>query len=45
VPELTLLLHRTRVGKLLLTVIHDPEVSRAMGINVDRFYLATFTFG
>lgn len=42
---LTLLLHRTRVGKLLLTVIHDPEVSRAMGINVDRFYLVTFTFG
>jgi branched-chain amino acid transport system permease protein len=42
---LTLLLHRTRVGKLLRTVIHDPEVSRAMGINVDRFYLVTFTFG
>src|SRR3954463_15146867 len=42
---LTLMLHRTRVGKLLLTVIHDPEVSRAMGINVDRFYLVTFTFG
>ena len=42
---LTLLLHHTRVGKLLLTVIHDPEVSRAMGINVDRFYLVTFTFG
>ena len=42
---LTLLLHGTRVGKLLRTVIHDPEVSRAMGINVDRFYLVTFTFG
>lgn len=42
---LTLLLHWTRVGKLLLTVIHDPEVSRAMGINVDRFYLVTFTCG
>ena len=42
---LTLLLRGTRVGKLLLTVIHDPEVSRAMGINVDRFYLMTFTFG
>jgi len=42
---LTWLLHGTRVGKLLLTVIHDPEVSRAMGINVDRFYLVTFTFG
>jgi branched-chain amino acid transport system permease protein len=42
---LTLLLRGTRVGKLLRTVIHDPEVSRAMGINVDRFYLITFTFG
>src|SRR3954452_5925822 len=39
------LLHSTRVGKLLLAVIHDPEVSRAMGINVDRYYLVTFTFG
>jgi branched-chain amino acid transport system permease protein len=42
---LTLLLQGTHVGKLLRTVIHDPEVSRAMGINVDRFYLITFTFG
>ena len=33
-------LMRTRVGKLLLTVIHDPEVSRALGINVGRFYPA-----
>ncbi|HET7668880.1 MAG TPA: branched-chain amino acid ABC transporter permease [Burkholderiales bacterium] len=39
------LLHSTKVGKLLLAVIHDPEVSRAMGINVDRYYLVTFTFG
>ena len=42
---LTLLLQGTHVGKLLRTVIHDPEVSRAMGINVDRFYMVTFTFG
>ncbi len=42
---LTWLLHSTRVGKLLLAVIHDPEVSRAMGINVNRYYLVTFTFG
>jgi branched-chain amino acid transport system permease protein len=35
----------TRVGKLLRAVIHDPEVSRAMGVNVGRYYLATFTFG
>ena len=39
------LLHSTKVGKLLLAVIHDPEVSRAMGVNVDRYYLMTFTFG
>lgn len=39
------LLNGTRVGKLLLAVIHDPEVSRAMGINVGRYYLMTFTFG
>ena len=39
------MLRRTRVGKLLIAVIHDPEVSRAMGINVGRFYLVTFTFG
>lgn len=38
-------LMRTRVGKLLITVIHDPDVSRALGINVGRFYLVTFTFG
>src|ERR1051325_4575307 len=35
-------LHATRVGKLLVAVIHDPEVSRAMGINVGRYYLVTF---
>jgi branched-chain amino acid transport system permease protein len=39
------LLNSTRVGKLLRVVIHDPEVSRAMGINVNRYYLVTFTFG
>ena len=39
------MLRSTRVGKLLLVVIHDPEVSRAMGINVGRYYLVTFTFG
>ena len=38
-------LYRTRHGKLLLAVIHDREVSAAMGINVDRVYLVTFTVG
>jgi branched-chain amino acid transport system permease protein len=42
---LALILAKTRVGKLLVTVIHDPEISRAMGINVSKFYLVTFTFG
>ena len=39
------LLGHTRTGKLLVTVIHDTEVSRAMGIHVERMYLITFTFG
>jgi branched-chain amino acid transport system permease protein len=38
-------LQYTRQGKLLLAVIHDREVSLAMGINVNRFYLVTFTVG
>ena len=38
-------LQYTRRGKLLLAVIHDREVSVAMGINVDRVYLVTFTIG
>ena len=39
------LLNRTKVGKILRAVIHDPEVSRALGVNVGRYYLVTFTFG
>ena len=42
---LTLSLHRTRQGKLLLAVIHDREISAAMGIDVNRVYLVTFTIG
>ncbi len=42
---LPLVLGRTRVGRLLVTVIHDPEIARAMGINVGTFYLVTFTLG
>ncbi len=38
-------LYRTRQGKLLLAVIHDREISAAMGIDVGRVYLATFTVG
>src|SRR5258705_12629700 len=36
-------LRATRSGKLLVAVIHDPEMSRALGVNVDRYYLVTFT--
>ena len=42
---LTFVLTRTRQGKLLLAVIHDREISAAMGINVERVYLVTFTIG
>ncbi len=42
---IALVLHYTRQGKLLLAVIHDREVSLAMGINVNHFYLVTFTVG
>lgn len=42
---LTWFLQATRTGKLLRVVIHDREVSAAMGINVSRFYLLTFTAG
>jgi branched-chain amino acid transport system permease protein len=42
---LTWVLARTRAGKLLVAVIHDREVSAAMGINVGRTYFATFTIG
>jgi branched-chain amino acid transport system permease protein len=38
-------LYRTRQGKLLLAVIYDREISAAMGINVNRVYLVTFTVG
>ena len=38
-------LYRTRQGKLLLAVIHDREMSAAMGIDVSRFYLVTFAVG
>ena len=38
-------LYRTRYGKLLTAVIHDREISAALGINVRGIYLATFTVG
>jgi branched-chain amino acid transport system permease protein len=38
-------LNRTQQGKLLLAVIHDREISTAMGINVSRMFTATFVIG
>ena len=42
---LAYVLGRTRHGKMLLAVIHDREISMALGINVARVYLVTFTVG
>lgn len=38
-------LYRTRFGKLLAAVIHDRELAGAIGIDVRRTYLVTFTVG
>jgi branched-chain amino acid transport system permease protein len=38
-------IYGTRQGKLLVAVIHDREVSAALGIDVNRIYLVTFTLG
>ena len=38
-------LTRTRLGKITLAVINEPEVSAAMGVNVTRIYLLAFGVG
>lgn len=38
-------LNRTRTGKIVVAVIHDPEISASMGINVSRVYLLAFGLG
>lgn len=38
-------LNRTRQGKVVLAVIHDREMSRSMGVNVDRVFMLAFTIG
>jgi branched-chain amino acid transport system permease protein len=35
----------TRFGKVVVSVIHDREVSQAIGINVNRIYMVSFTLG
>lgn len=38
-------LNRTRMGKVVLAVIHDSEMSQTMGVNVQRIYLGAFMAG
>jgi len=38
-------MHGTRYGKILLAVIHDREMSAALGVDVRRVFLVTFTLG
>ncbi len=42
---LTAFLKFTRSGRLLRVVIHDREVSQAMGIRVSRYFVVTFMAG
>ena len=39
------LLNHTAKGRLLLAVIHDPEMAAAFGINVKRYFTVTFIIG
>ncbi len=38
-------LNRTTMGKVVLAVIHNPEMSASMGVNVNRVYTGAFTAG
>jgi len=38
-------LNRTRQGKIVLAVIHSPEVAASMGVNVSRVYALAFSVG
>jgi branched-chain amino acid transport system permease protein len=40
-----LTLNRTQIGKVVLAVIHDAEISQTMGVNVKRIYLGAFMSG
>jgi branched-chain amino acid transport system permease protein len=42
---LLFIIHRTRFGKFMVSVINDREMSSAMGINVNRIYTLAFTIG
>lgn len=38
-------LNRTRIGKLVLAVIHSEEIASSMGVNVSRIYSIAFAAG
>ena len=38
-------LNRTRLGKIVTSVIHSPEVAAGMGVNVSRIYTGAFMVG
>ncbi|ESR23450.1 branched-chain amino acid ABC transporter permease [Lutibaculum baratangense] len=45
VVSLRLLMRHTRLGKLILAVVADPEVSVTLGINARQVYSIAFTIG
>jgi branched-chain amino acid transport system permease protein len=38
-------LNRTQFGKVVLAVIHNPEIASSMGVNVSRVYTISFMVG
>lgn len=40
-----LTLNHTKIGKIVLAVIHDSEMSQTMGVNVQRIYMGAFMAG
>lgn len=45
VVALRLLMRRTRLGKMIVAVVADPEISATLGIDTRRVYTAAFTIG
>ncbi|UOM33904.1 branched-chain amino acid ABC transporter permease [Acuticoccus sp. I52.16.1] len=45
VVALRVMLHHTRLGKMITAVVADPEVSATLGIDTRRVYAAAFTIG
>ncbi|RAH98943.1 branched-chain amino acid ABC transporter permease [Acuticoccus sediminis] len=45
VLALRLLMRNTRLGKMIVAVVADPEVSATLGIDTRRVYAAAFTIG